>query len=408
MSAISSDLKLTRPRLFQGWFVSGAWAHPFAIAGLVVALAFLFGSWQDPTGTLSGGHTDHIAHVGETRMFPRVGPKMWRVPAADLFRRLTPAEIARLPPDVRRHTEWLPNDTHWVPGYAPDRPLVLNYSKLPRCYPPGVFLVGAPSALLYHYGLISFGASNRLFIALLAFGWYVAVRTWTLAWKTSPPSRLRQLGTAVVAVYVWYWMIEGFYDVFAVGVASLGVHALLTRKPASGVLSLGMAGLIHARLIALGPIGALAAWDALRGRRRLSRGEWLAFGVGALAAAGALAFAVWIQPTLALHAAWSSGLKNVTHPGARTGNGPVIAYAAITLGFVWQLWREGSRRDAVILALCCVAFSTQRYLTPWYWLLILPWSMMPSLDGKETRTTGWARATMTFVFYLASLASKWF
>jgi hypothetical protein len=387
---------------------SGAWAHPFAIAGVVIALVFLFGFWRDATGTLSGDYTDHIAHVGETRMFPRVGPKMWRVAPADLFRRLTPAEIARVPPDVRRHTELLPNDTHWVPGYAPDRPLVRNYSKLPSCYPPGMFLVGAPSALLYHYGLISFGASNRLFIAILALAWYVAVRAWTASWPSSPPSVLRQVATATVAVYVWYWMMEGFYDVFAVAVASLGVYALRAKRPAYGVLSFGWAGLIHSRLLALGSIGALSVWDALRARRRLSLREWIAVGLGVAAGAGALAFAAWIQPTLSLHFALSSSFVNVTRPGDRSGVGFFIVYAAVAVGCTWWLWREGCWRDALVLFFCCFAFSTQRYSRPWYWLLILPWSMMPSLDDKNTRATAWSRAAMTLVFFVASLASNWF
>jgi hypothetical protein len=398
----------SRPGAYRHWFESGAWAHPFALAGLAIALGFLFGVWLEPTGTISGDYTDHIAHVGETRIFPRVGPKMWRVAAADLFRHLTPAEVTRLPSDIRSYTERLPNDTHWVPGYTPDRPLVLNYSKLPRCYPPGVFLVGAPSALLYHYGLISFGASNRLFIAILALAWYVAVRAWTASWRSAPPSPLRQLATATAAVFMWYWTMNGFFDVFAVAVASLGVYALRAQKPAYCVLSFGCAGLVHSRLLALGSIGALSAWDALRTRRRLSVGEWSAIGVGMAAGAGALAFSVWIQPTLALHAAWWSGVVNVTHPGDRSGIGFFLAYAAVVLGLTYWLWREGSQRDALVLSLCCVAFSTQRYLRPWYWLLVLPWSMMPKLDTTDTPANEWSRAAITLVFFGASLASNWF
>lgn len=147
---------------------NGRWVRTLGFAGLVVACVHLTCFRSDPTGTLAGidsahnrGHTDHVAHIGETRIFPRLGLELWQTPAVTLFRRLTPDEIARLPADVKAHTLAFPKDMHFVPGYPADRPLVMNFAHVPRCYPPGVFLLGAPSALLYHYGLTSFGASNR-------------------------------------------------------------------------------------------------------------------------------------------------------------------------------------------------------------------------------------------------------
>src|SRR5262249_11001987 len=152
----------------------------------------------------------------------RIGAEMWRTPAAELFRRLTPAELAALPADVQAHTRVFPNDTHFVPGYAPDRPLVMNFAHVPRTYPPPVFLPGAPSALLSHSGLIWFGASTRLFLALLVGSWSALRLAWTAPWAVAKPSLLRQVLTAAALGYTWYWAMEGFYDVCAVALTAVG------------------------------------------------------------------------------------------------------------------------------------------------------------------------------------------
>jgi hypothetical protein len=397
------------------WFARGGWVRVVGAVGLVVAMGYLVLFRTDPLGTFTGldlkrnrGHTDHVAHVGETRLFPSLGPTMWRVPALTLFRRLTPAEIEVLPPDLKMYAHAFPQDMQYVPGYPPTRPLVLNFPHVPRCYPPGVYLLAAPSALFYHYGLISFGASNRLFLAVLALTWFAAVLAWTAWWRVSPPSIPRQLAAAVVVGYSYYWTMEGFYDIAAVALTSLAFEAARRRKHALGSFSGGLAVLVHPRLFMLAPpiawefLPAARAWRTLPGRER----ALLVAGVVLFVAA--LGFAYMIQATVSLHA-----VKQPPNPVC-PGRGPwlpVVAYAAVILGFTALLWREGSRLDAVTVLFGGLAFGTQRYLAPWYWLPMLPWAMAPApqTDGsaKMSKTAALARFVVVVMFFVASNAQRW-
>ena len=399
----------------RGLFARGGWVRVLGVVGLVVALGYLVLFRTDPLGTFTGldlkrnrGHTDHVAHVGETRLFPSLGPTLWRVPALTLFRRLTPAEIDALPADLRTYGHAFPQDMQFMPGYPPSRPLVLNFPHVPRCYPPGVYLFAAPSALLYHLGLISFGASNRLFLAVLALTWFAAVLAWTAWWRVSPPSVVRQLLAAVVVVYSYYWTMEGFYDIAAVALTSLAFEAGRRRKHALGSFSGGLAVLVHSRLFMLAPPIAAEFLPAARAWRRLSSRERALLVGGVVLFVAALGFAYMIQATVSLHAA-----KQVPSPVC-PGRGPwlsVVTYAAVILGFTALLFREGSRLDAATVLFGGLAFGTQRYLAPWYWLPMLPWAMAPAPSGdgslKMSKTAAAARVVVVVMFFVASNAQRW-
>lgn len=393
---------------------NGAWVRWLAYLGLLAAFVHLVGFRSDPTGTLDGidgkrrrGHTDHVAHVGEARAFATFGPVMWQVPAEKLFRRLTPEEIAALPADVQAHTRIFPKDTHFVPGYPPDRPLVMNFAHVPRVYPPGVFLFGGPPALLYHYGLISFGASNRVFIGILAVCWFAAVLAWTSSWRTLPPSIVRQLLTAVIAGYSWYWTMEGFYDVGAVALAAVGLEAARRERFGLACLACGLSVMVHPRLLMLAPLLAVVFSFAARARRRLTSGEKLATLGGALLFAGGLAYALIIQRVVSLHA-----LAQPPSP-VRPGAHPLFfVYALMLATCVVLLARQRSWLDAVVVAFGALAFSSQRYLAPWYWLPVLPWAMAPALAEHGalrslTKTAAVTRVLLVAVFFVASNILRW-
>jgi len=386
------------------------------LCGLLVALLHLTCFRADPTGTLAGidwtrhrGHTDHVAHVGETRLFARLGLEMWRTPAADLFRRLTPAELAALPADVRAHTRIFPEDTHFVPGYPADRPLVMNFAHVPRTYPPPVFLLGAPSAFLYHHGLISFGASNRLFLALLLVSWFGLVVASTAPWTLAPPSLPRQILTAVALGYTWYWAMEGFYDVCAVALAAVGLEAARRRQHGFACLAVGLAVFLHPRLFMLGPLYLVVFWWAARAFRDLTPRARLEVVGGAVLVACGLVFCVLIQRVAGLHS-----LRQPPNP-VRLGGGPwfsVVAYATVLLTLAWLLLRQGSRIDAAVVLFGGLAFGTQRYLAPWYWLPMLPWALAPAPSSERIpalmgKTAAVARVAMVGALFLASNAPRW-
>jgi hypothetical protein len=324
-----------------------------------------------------------------------------------MFRALRSDEIAGLPADVRAYSQRDPPDARYVPGYAPDRPLITNFTFLPRCYPPGMFLVAAPSALLYHYGLVSFSASNRLFLGILAIAWFVSVIAWTASWADARPSWFRQLATAFLAGYMWYWTMEGFYDIVAIACGSVGVELLRRQKPAYASLAWGLAVFIHVRLLALLPIAVIAMIATVRTWNAQTAKQRAALAVGMALTLGALTFAALIQPIVRLHATAQPGLLNVL----RFGSSPIyiaIVYAVGLMVLVALLWREGNRQDAAIALFCGLAFGTQRYLTPWYWMLVVPWALGPSVNqAKSTPVGGVARTYLTVAFLFAAIASKW-
>jgi hypothetical protein len=382
--------------------------------GLLAALLHLVAFRSDPTGTLQGidwkrqrGHTDHVAHVGEARAFALLGLEMWKVPAEKLFRRLTPEEIAALPADVQAHTRVFPKDTHFVPSYPPDRPLVMNFAHVPRVYPPGVFLFGAAPALLYHHGLISFAASNRVFLAILALTWFAAVLAWSSSWRSVSPSIAQQLLTAVVAGYSWYWAMEGFYDVGAVAIASLGFDAARRQRYGIACCLSGLAVITHPRLLLLAPLFFAVFWFTAQAWRTLDLRAKLTAVSGAALFTGALAYAAVIQGVVSLHAR-----AQPLNPARPSGQLLFVLYATSLLVLVGLLLRQRSRLDAAVVAFAGLAFSTQRYLAPWYWLPILPWTAAPPLGPAGltpalSKTSLIARVVVLVLFFVASNIQRW-
>jgi hypothetical protein len=201
--------------------------------------------------------------------------------------------------------------------------------------------------------------------------------------------------------------MEGFYDVVAVAFGSVGVMLYRRQNYAFSSLAWGLAVFIHPRLLALLPVGMLAAYASVRRWSTLRWHERLALVLGTFAAIGALAFAIWIQPTVRLHALAQPNLVNVL----RIGTHPTFVsaiFAIVLVFFAFILWRKDHRADAAIALFCGLAFSSQRYLTPWYWLLVLPWAVGPALSAaSSSRLVGWAKVYLTTAFLVASLASKW-
>lgn len=120
-------------------------------------------------------------------------------------------------------------------------------------------------------------------------------------------------------------------------------------------------------------------------------------------------FSALIQRTVALHA-----VVQPPNP-VRLGGGPwplVLAYAALVLALAGLLLKQGSRVDAAVVLFGALAFGSQRYLAPWYWLPMLPWALAPSPSGGRahapmSKLGGLARAAMVGTFFLASNAPRW-
>ena len=377
-----------------------------ALVAWSLAVAYLALASAHPSGTPSGGHTDHVAHIGEVRILPRVGLDIWTVPLGDLFPTMKKEDHAGLPPDMRAYAEQFPGDVLSVPGFPADRPLVTNYTHLPRCYPPGVFLFASPSAFLHSAGALGFAQANRLFLAILMSTWLGFVFACTSSWREVKVSLGRELGLVAASAYLAYWSIEGMYDVIAIAAAAYGIEYTRREEHGKSALAWGVATLVHSRLLALGPLFAYAAFRGVKAWPRSTRAERAQLVGGGALYAGALAFAALIQPTVARNAAVQPHRINLFHPL----HGPVWSdalYGVIVTGAAIALWRRGHRWDGALVGFAAVAFATQRYLTPWYWLLVLPWALGPAREQVSSpRVRAIAQIALTVLFFVGSVASS--
>lgn len=382
----------------------------------VGSVAFLVFARLDPSGTLSGGHSDHIAHIGETRALAVAPGALWRNSPNELFRPVPPEQFVKLPRDIQIFSEQYPPGAYDAPGFPPDRPLVLTWGHLPKVYPPGVFVIAAPSAILHHFGLVSLSVASRIFLGILLASWIVTVVAWLRPWtKAQPPSLGRQVGTAVVLAFTWYWTMEGMYDVVAVGLATAAVAASRRERHASAFLYWGLAVIVHSRLLTLAPLCALPAWRLLQNWKATSSADRMKAGAGACLLASALAFAAWIQPALKRIGASSPSPPNSVHPGS-SQTLVLVAYALLVGALAFALFRRHERWDAIVIVVAALAYSFQRHVAPWYFLPILPWVMLPPADAASATSSGtrsgtpwssWgasARWALLSVFYVLSVS----
>jgi hypothetical protein len=369
----------------------------------LMAMIYLCAFQTAPTGTLDPWYSDPHGHIAETRIFPRIGRALWTTPVVTLFPTLTPAEIAALPADLRACVA--DGLVFAVPGFPADRPLAITWSQNPRTYPPGVFVIAAPSAVLYHWGLISFSASNRLFIAILLAAWLATVWTVTASWREHPPSPVRIALSAVGAGFLLYWGLEGMYDVTAIALGAVAFECARREKFGMSCLAFGAATIVHARLLALSPIFAFAFLGALRSWRSSTTIERLALGTGTALFGATLAFAAWIQPAL----------KQLTNVDSYTNiYRPTVGPPLVVLGFACTIaalaayaWRKNERWDAAMLLFCMCAFASTRYLAAWHWLLVLPWALGPAFaQVRSARAVGLVRLAAAVLCFAGSAWSR--
>lgn len=205
---------------------------------------------QSPYGDLSAGYTDHLHHAHATWVFLHRGLDAYRLP------------LERSSLGV-----YYPQETGAWP-------------RMPVNYPPGMFAVFLPTALLGRYVPMTqetFGRVGVLWMLVLA---HLALLAIFLLLAEVPSG-----GRAVVGMIAWVYLVrlalQGFYDPAFLGAGAMSLRALHRRRPGAALLWVACAGLLHYRAVVLVPVGVAALWQALRA----PRGErpWGAIGVVAVA-----------------------------------------------------------------------------------------------------------------------------
>jgi hypothetical protein len=256
---------------------------------------------QSPYGDLSAGYTDHLHHAHATWVFLQRGLDAYRLPLERSSRGV-----------------YYPLETGAWP-------------QMPVNYPPGMFAVFLPTALLGRYVPMSqeaFGRVGVLWMLVLA---HLALLGVFSLLGEEPPG-----GRAVVGMIAWLYLVrlalQGFYDVTFLGTGALAMLALHRRRPGAALLWLAAAGMLHYRAVALVPVGVAALAQALRAPRE--ERPWGAIAV--VAAAGTV-----VVGTFLLQWPVTGSYLDTLHPSlGAIAAGPrfwavVVASAAAAAASAW-------------------------------------------------------------------------
>ncbi len=370
--------------------VAGPLSPKWSKAASITIVSFLtwacwvcFGPKTHPFGDLSNGiYTDHLSHLNCTRVFPRVGVKIWRESVADMFPEIPPSERAILPADVRVGA----SDTgglYKVPGWPETKPLATGWSHQPRFYPPGVFLLFAPVALVYHYTELSATAANRLAILLCLLGCHIAlyllIRFYLLDDECN--RRISCLGLILVYGIAIRWSLEGFYDMTAVVPLLLAGNLLFKARDVDAILAYSISIILHYRAYMFMP---LAVWAVARILRRRDWKTWRAIDWIKLVTALILSI-ISIATFLAVWPAIKAG--DFTNPIGQWSitNEPFCATVLILVLGILALIYEQSLFDGTVLIYIALFLVSVYDVRPWHILIPLSWLGFPIANVARSR-----------------------
>jgi len=206
-----------------------------ALAASVVLSTVILLATQAKNGVYLNHMTDHFHHSRATWSFFVLGLDVYTQPYGDT--------CARLP--------------YPQPGCP--------WPNHPVAYPPGMFLVFTPPALLGRFvpslSTLEFG---KIVIAYLTLITHAAL--WAIGLLARRVGSQAWMG---LVAFVWIFAVRlsllGFYDGAWLLTAALGVHAMIASRPARAVLWFAASALLSYRAASLVPLAAVAFVQMLRG-----------------------------------------------------------------------------------------------------------------------------------------------
>lgn len=157
-----------------------------------------------------------------------------------------------------------------------------SWGEMPMAYPPGVFAVFLPTALIGRYvpmSLHAAGVLNMTYVVLLAHLAFFAV----LLLLKELPSGSRALVGAFSWLLIASLAMNGFYDPIFVGAAAMMLRALARKRPGDALIWLGVGALMHFRMASFAPFG-LAALVQIYQQRKSEKLPWKSLAFVAVAA----------------------------------------------------------------------------------------------------------------------------
>ena len=208
---------------------------------------------QSPYGDLSAGYTDHLHHAHATWVFLQRGLDAYR----------------------------LPLEQSSLGVYYPQQSGA--WPQMPVNYPPGMFAVFLPTAVLGRYVPMTQETFGRVGVLWMLWIAHLAMLAMFLLLADLAPG-----ARAVIGMIAWVYLVrlalQGFFYSAFLGAGAMAMREVHRKRPGAALLWLAGAGMLHFRAVALAPVGVVALWQALREPRE--RRPWGAIVV--VAAAGAI------------------------------------------------------------------------------------------------------------------------
>jgi hypothetical protein len=244
---------IRRPAVRSGCIVLGT------TVPLIISLTFALQNFVYPTAVYRGEMSDHFSHIGATLMFLSVGLDVYRKPVNEILKPVPPESPAALPENLKMGPGFINPLNAAAPAIA------VNFEQRIRAYPPGLYVLYFPIAMLYQFRLVSFIWACRIIIlgfvltsAAISFilwsdalfatdGWALAIKSFT---------------ALLITFWCDLWALQGEYDVTALLLVVSSLTALKQRAWINAILFFCLAAFLHSRALYASPIALIAMWNA--------------------------------------------------------------------------------------------------------------------------------------------------
>lgn len=319
-----------------------------------------------------GNYTDHFSHMNTARLFTEVGLDIWRRPLNEFGRPLDAEAIASFPDDVAVAAG---NGARAIPGWDPDKPFVSSWGHNPRFHPPGVLILVAPVAVVYHETSLSLEGANRLLIALFLAYAHLALLVFFKAIERLASGTIGLLGALLVYGEVLHFTLEGFYEAVVIGPLILSAMAVRRGDGLAGAAWFTLAAFLHFRALFFVPLVLYSLWVVLRGKqwRKWRPRSWTVAGVTVLGGFLTLGTFALLWPHLTKIPV--NNPVNLTMLSERLD--VTILYVGMFLLLALALARARALFDLGVLIWLFVMFTQLRETYGWDIVSMLAWIGMP-------------------------------
>jgi hypothetical protein len=350
--------------------------------------------YKPPFGGLSGtAFTDHFSHMNAARLFTYCGTCIWTTAVSQRIPFATPEERLRVAEELRPYVA--EGEIFSVPGWSPEKPLLINWSHLPRPYPPGVLVLVAPVSLAYHFTPLSFFGAMKLLILGFLLSAHVGIYFVLRAVLESPvgPGSLGLLGGVLLYSESARWALEGIYDVAMLAPLALCGRFLHQRRGLAALVAYCAAAFLHYRAYFFAPLPLYAAFLLLRERqwREWRARDWCALAL-AVVLGGASLYSFWlVSPSLPL---FPRSNPLALHARNTTFRMMLLLGTLAVVAFVYaRAWL-----DVALLGWVGVMFARILQIQAWHTLAPLMWLALPVWTHREQRVSLVRDARLLFIW----------